>query len=235
MELEIGNSLINNIGKEQNNFLQTTLGKAINSGLDLGIRFLLPSWAEDKVIELKDNLFNYGLKDGISKTIQSVIDTGKAAIGVVTGNFENVNQINEAVKKGGIIDSVSDLLDGVFNKIKESGKVNSSVLDILNNGKESLLDNIQNKIETVLTEQILASENLEQNLNNWKLAYENKDFPRMEKEYIEIKDNLKKLAPIENIIKNAKQVEDLHNLIKNKGQDFNLSQNEISLINSLNI
>ena len=62
----------------------------------------------------------------ISKTIQSVIDTGKSAIWIVTGNFENVNQINEAVKNGGILDSVSEIFDSVLNKIYSSGKLNDT-------------------------------------------------------------------------------------------------------------
>ena len=106
MQLELTNNLNNSLEKKQNNFLQSTLGKAINNGINIGLRYILPNWAENKVIELKDNLFNYGLKEGISKTIKSVIDTGKSAAGIVTGNFENINQINEAVKNGGIIDSV---------------------------------------------------------------------------------------------------------------------------------
>ena len=108
MQLTLENNFNNSLEIKQNNFLQSALGKAINNGINIGLRYLLPNWAEDKVIELKDNLLNYGLKDGISKTIQSVIDTGKSAIGIVTGNFENVNQINEAVKNGGILDSVSE-------------------------------------------------------------------------------------------------------------------------------
>ena len=50
------------------------------------------------------NLINFGLKDGIKKSIDSVIETGKEAVGIVTGNFENVTQIQKVVKNGGIID-----------------------------------------------------------------------------------------------------------------------------------
>ena len=48
----------------------------------------MPDWAENQVIELKDNLINYGFKEGISKTIKDTIDIGKSAAGIVTGNIE---------------------------------------------------------------------------------------------------------------------------------------------------
>ena len=142
MELGLTNNLNNNLEIKQNNFLQSTLGKAINNGINIGLRYLLPNWAEDKVIELKDNIFNFGLKDGVSKTIKSVIDTGKSAAGIITGNFENINQINNAIKNGGIIDSVSEIFDTVLSKMKVADKINGTTFDIIKNGKDSILKSV---------------------------------------------------------------------------------------------
>ncbi len=235
MELLIENNLKNNIEEKQNNFLNSTIGNAINNGIDIGIRYLLPDIVEDKVIELKDNLINFGLKDGISKTVQSVIDTGKSAIGIVTGKFDNVNQINEAIKSGGIIDSVSDLFDNVLNKVEDSGKINSTISNLIRNGKDAILNNVEKNIESTLTSQITTSEKLEKNMNNWKEYFNNRDFFGMEKEYKKIENNLKEMVPIENTINNARNIEILHNLIKNNGQDFNLTQEEIELANKLSL
>ena len=57
--------------------------------------------------------------------ISSAIDFGKSALGIVTGDFDNINQMQTAVKTGGIIDSVSDVLDYTINKVVEKGKINS--------------------------------------------------------------------------------------------------------------
>ncbi|MBR0427184.1 MAG: hypothetical protein IJK18_03185 [Clostridia bacterium] len=235
LESNLNNNLTNNLEVKQNNFLQSALGKAINNGINIGLRYVLPNWAEDKVIELKDNLLNYGLKDGVSKTIQSVIDTGKSAIGIVTGNFENVNQINEAVKNGGIIDSVSEIFDSVLNKIYSTGKINSTTFNLIRNGKNSILNNVERNIESTLTSQITSSQRMENYINNWKDYFKDKDFSGMEKEYRKIKTELKELVPIENTINNARNIELLHNLIKNNGQDFNLKQEEIELANKLSL
>ena len=235
LENNLNNNLTNNLEVKQNNFLQSALGKAINNGINIGLRYLLPNWAEDKVIELKDNLLNYGLKIGISKTIQSVIDTGKSAIGIVTGNFENVNQINEAVKNGGILDSVSEIFDSVLNKIYSSGKLNDTTFNLIKNGKNSILNNVEKNIESTLTTQITSSQRMEKYINSWKEYFQNKDFPGMDKEYKNIKTELKQLVPIENTINSARSIELLHNLIKNNGQDFKLTQEEIELANKLSL
>ena len=235
LDVSLNNSLNNNLEMKQNNFLQSTLGKAINNGVNIGLRYLLPNWAEDKVIELKDNLLNFGLKEGISKTIQSVIETGKSAIGIVTGNFENINQINEAVKNGGIIDTFSDVFDQALNKIYSLGMINSTTYNLIRNGKNSILNNVEKNIESNLTNQINSSKRLENYINNWKDYYYKKDFKNMEKEYKKIKAELKELVPIENTINNARVIENIHNLIKNNGYNFNITQSEIELVNKLSV
>ena len=176
------------IEKEQKNFLETTIGKIVNTGLDIGIRALLPDFLDEQVIKLKDNLFEYGFKEGITKTIDDAIDLGKSAIGIFTGNFENIEQMQSAVQNGGIIDGLSDLLDTVVGKVSQKGLINSNVANILTQGKDIILDNVQSNIEKTFTEQITNSNNINQYINDWKNAFENKDFNTME---IQISTNRK--------------------------------------------
>ena len=235
MELKIENDLNTNLELEQSNFLDTVLGQAIDNGIDIGIRYLLPDYLEDKIIELKDNMIKYGLQEGFSQTIKSTIDTGKSIIGIFTGNFENVNQINEAIKKGGVIDSVSNILDEVLDKLKSSGKVNGTMVDIIKNGKETILNNVEKNIENTMTKQNITFEKLQENINNWKDFYNSKDFKGMEKEYKKIKAEIKELIPFENTINSARTIENLHLLIKNNGQDFNITSEEIELAEKLKL
>ena len=53
-EIKLENNLVNE--KEQNNFLETTLGKTINTAIDIGIRALLPDFIDDQIINVKNNL-----------------------------------------------------------------------------------------------------------------------------------------------------------------------------------
>lgn len=233
MELALENNIINNLEKEQNNFMKKTIWKAVDSGLNIGIKALLPNYIEDKVIEIKDNIVQYGLKEGIQKSVENAIDTGKSAIGIITGKFENTYQVNEAIRNGGIIDTASHILDNVIDKLEYKGKINPMISSILTNGKDTILSNMENNIENKLKEQTQKTENLEYNIKQWTSNYNNKNFKEMEKAYKNIEKNIKELIPLENTINSARKIETIHNLIKNNGQNFNLSNDEIELANKL--
>ena len=229
--IELNNNL--EIEKEQKNFLETTLGKTINTGIDIGIRTILPDYIEEQIIDLKDNLIKYGLKEGIKKSIDDAINIGKSAIGIVSGNFENIAQMQEAIKNGGIIDNVSSLLDSVINKVQSNGLINSTVARTIKQGKNSILNNVEKNIENTFNNQIKALNYTEKYIENWKNYFENKDFYGMEKEYKKIKTEMNYLAPIEKMINEARTIENLHMLIKNNGQDFNLTKEQMELAEKL--
>ena len=229
--IEINNNLNNEV--EQKNFLETTLGKTINTGIDIGIRALLPDYIEEQVIDLKDNLIKYGLKDGIKKSIDDAINLGKSAIGIVTGNFENISQVQEAIKSGGIIDNVSNLLDDVINKVYSKGLINSTVAKTIKQGKNSILNNVEKNIENTFNKQINSLKYTEKYINNWKEYFNKKDFDGMEKEYKKIEKEINNLMPIEKTIRDVKTIENLHNLIKNNGQNFDLTQEQLELAEKL--
>ena len=230
-QLNLENNINNNV--EQKKFLETTLGKTINAGVDIGIRALLPDFIEEQIIDLKDNLLNYGLRDGIKKTISDAVDFGKSAIGVVTGNFESISQAHDAVKTGGIIDSMSNLLDSVINRAKQSGLIKPNVATTLRQGKNSILNNVEKNIEKTFTNQMEILNSTEKYVNNWKNYFNKKNFEGMEREYKKIENKIKNLIPIEKIISDVKTIENLHNLIKNNGYDFNLTQDQIELAQML--
>lgn len=230
-ELIINNNLNNEV--EQKNFLETTLGKTINTGIDIGIRALLPDYIEEQVIDLKDNLIQFGLKDGIKKSIDDALNLGKSAIGIVTGNFENISQVQEAIKSGGIIDNVSNLLDDVINKVYNKGLINYTVAKTIKQGKNSILNNVEKNIENTFNKQINSLEYTEKYINNWKEYFNNKDFEGMEKEYKKIEKEITNLIPIEKTISDVRTIENLHNLIKNNGKDFNLTQEQLELAEKL--
>lgn len=230
-KINLDNNLVNE--KTQKSFLETVLGKTINTAIDIGIRALLPDFIDEQIINIKDNLLNYGLKDGISKTIDDAIDLGKSAIGIVIGNFENVSQMQEAVKAGGIIDGVSSLLDVVVDKVRKAGLINYNIANTIKTGKNVILNNVENNIENTFTKQYEAIEYANKYINNWKGYYADKNFEGMQKEYNKIEKQLKNIAPIEKTINDIKTIEVLHNLIKNNGQDFNLTNEQLELAEKL--
>ena len=86
-------------------------------------------------------------------------------------------------------------------------------------------------IKCQTSDQISNVKLVDKYINNWKEYYNKKDFDGMEREYEKIKLKLKDLAPLENTLNNANYVENLHTLIKNNGKNFNLSEEELELVN----
>ena len=163
------------INKSEINFLETTLGKAINTAIDIGIRALLPDFIDEQIINVKDNLMNYGLKDGITKTIDDAIDVGKSAIGIFTGNFETVSQMQNAVQSGGLIDGISSLLDTVVEKANQKGLIDYKVASTIKQGKNVILNSIESNIEEKFNEQYTGLENMQNYINNWKKHFDKSD------------------------------------------------------------
>lgn len=176
---------------------------------------------------------NYGLKNGINQTIDDAINLGKSAIGIVTGNFENVSQMQSAIQSGGLIDGVSSLLDTIVDKVSRKGLINNSVAKTIKQGKNIILNNVEKNIETTFNKQYVAIENTNKYINNWKSYFKNKDFNSMNREYMKIEKQLKNIVPIEKTINDARTIEILHNLIKNNGQNFDLTSEQMELAEKL--
>lgn len=233
INLEKNNNIENATYEKQKNFLDTNLGQAINLGIDFGIKALLPNFLEDEVIEIKDSIITDGFKEGIKTAIDNAVDLGKSFLGIFTGKFENISQIKEAIKKGGLIDSISDVLDWGIKKAKTNKLIKSSTANLIKKGKNIILNNVSDNIENNLDSQVESVEKIDKYIEKWKSYYEEKDFTNMDKQFKKIEKELEKVLPLENIITKARQLENIHNLIKNNGKNFNLSQEELELANKL--
>ena len=229
--MEINNNI--NLEKSNNNFLNNIFGKTINAAIDVGLRAVFPDLIENQIIDIKNSLLENGIKSGINTAINSAVDFGKSAAGIVTGNFENINQVKIAIGNGGIVDSVSNVLDKVINTVYQKGYIDKNIKNLIKNGKNVLLKNVSDNIKNQLDEQTNEVEKLEKYLDNWKDSYNKKDFLNMEKIYNKIEKQSEKIIPLENIINETKQIKALHNLIKNNGQNFEITKEEERLAKNL--
>lgn len=234
IEREINNELKNSLENTEKKFLPTILKNTINNAIDFGLKTILPDLIEEQVIDIKNSLFENGLKDGIRTAVDSTIDLGRSALGIFTGNFENMKQIETVIGNGGIIDSISTVIDKASNKAYELGYINKTVNTIITKGKDILLDNISSNIKKELEEQTDSTQKLERYIESWKECYHNKNFEGMEKVYNKIEQQLEKVVPLENILKETRRVESIHNLISNNGHNFEISDVEKQLIETFN-
>lgn len=218
---------------EQSGFLQSTLGQVINFSVDTGLRAILPDIIEDEIIDIKNTIINEGFTSGINEAINSAIDFGKSALGVITGNFESIAQAEKAIEKGGIIDGISNVLNYTIDKVTEMGVLPEQISNLIRNGKDAVLNNITSNIKQEFKSQSENVENLQSYTELWREGFENQDLNQMEEYIDKIQSKLKEIMPIENLISEARQIENIHELIKNSGGNFNLSEEELELANIL--
>ena len=221
MELNIGNKQENNLDKDlkqniekgidnnvteekQNSFLQSTLGKTINTAFDLGLRAVLPELIEDQVIDVKNTIMNCGFQEGINSAIKSAIELGKSALGIFTGKFENLSQVHTAIKKGGIIDSVSNVINNVVNQASKNNLISKGTTRFIKKGKNAILDTISANIEDKFLEELRSLEKVSKYIENWKNSYNNKDLVGMEREYNKLKKQIDSITPLQSTINEAK-------------------------------
>ena len=217
------------ITKDQKNFLETTLWKVVDAGLNTGIRALLPDLIENEVITVKNEIVKNGFKAGAKQAINSAIDMGKSLLGIVTGNFETITQAQNAIKSGGIIDGISNVLDYSIDKATKKNVINQEIGNIIKKSKNVVLNTIEANIEEKFKNQQSSIEIINSCSENWKNCFNNQDFKGMDKEYKIIKENFKELLPLEKTIKQVRELENVHLLIKNNGKNFNISNEELEL------
>lgn len=227
------NVMENELSKNQKKGIEKLLESTFNKSIDMGLKILLPDMIENQIIEIKNVILNNGLSDGLKNALNQIRDFGKSTLGIITGNFENIGQVQLAIKNGGIIDSLESAMDFALNKALQNSLIDNNVFEILKRGKDSILNTVSSNIENEFYKQIDNIEKLEKYEKNWRNYYNNKDFEGMEKEYEKIKIKLKELIPFEKTIKSGRIIENLHNLIKNNNKSFELTKEQTELANML--
>lgn len=227
---------IEKLNNKQNEFLKTNFGKIINGTMDIGIKIVMPDFVENEIIAVKDSLLEEGFSAAVDTAIEEATNLGKSAMGIITGTFENISQIKKAIKKGGLIDSLADVLDKTIDLAKKGGKIKSKTATALKNGKKSIIKTIKSNIDDELENQVEIIEKIDGYITKWYQYYEQKNLPNMEYQYNKIQECLSQVFPLESTINKARTVENLHELIKNNDREkrFELTEEEKELAKMLN-
>lgn len=214
------NNLKLNIKNMQENFLDSKIGQLANDAIDTGLKYLLPDFLEEDVIEVKNVLMNEGLTEGINKAVENAIDLGKTAIGIFTGSFENVEQAEDALKEGGVVEGISDSLDYILEKLEKSKIISNNMSNLIKSGKDFIFDNLKENINDEFVSENKSINNIKNYINNWEKSYSEKDLNGIKNEYEKIEQEAKNIIPLENILSQINKIENVNELINNS-DNFN--------------
>lgn len=220
---DIGEKIKNiefNLGEGQERFLETTIGKIANSVLDIGLKKVLPDFLENDVIEIKDVLFNEGFSECIDKTVENAINLGKTAMGIITGNFENIEQAEKALEKGGLLEKLSEGLDYVLEKLEKNKIISNQSCSLIKKGTDLIFDMLNKKIKNEFLKEKEIIKKIGENVINWEKSYLAKDTIGVNNYYNEIKEKIEEVMPIESVLNNFKLIENVNKIINNSN-DFN--------------
>ena len=106
-------------------------------------------------------------------------------------------------------------------------------LKVFEENKNKISKQFEEKIQDNIKVAVKVFNENDKNINKWKEAFNNKNFMKMEKIYKEIEKNKVNTVSIEENIKELKKIENMHLLIKRKGGDFNLTNEELELVEKL--
>lgn len=206
--------------KLQENFLESKIGKIVNSTIDISLKKILPNFLEDEVIEIKDTLLTEGLTEGVNKAVENAIELGKTALGIFTGEFESIEQTKNALEKGGVLEGISDGIDFVLKKLEKSEIISKNVSNLIKGGKELLINNINSNIDVEFDKEIDSLNKINNYIEKWEKGYLNKDIKELNNQYNKIQKELKKIMPLQEIFNNIKKINNINELINNS-KDFN--------------
>ena len=230
---ELGNKLNEKFDLQnlQENFLNSNIGQIANVAIDMGLRNLLPDFIENEVIGVKDALIKGGIREGIDTAIQNTINFGKKILGIDNASFSSIQQAENAIEKGKLKENITNAISNAIEKTSNLNLISENVSNQLKDGKGLIMDNISTNVENEFSNEIKALEKIEKYIGNWEKFYKQKNVEGLTKEYSKIQKQMKKIMPLENIIKKLNKIETINELIKNN-KNFDFSDVYLELASS---
>ena len=216
----------------QEDFLKSSIGQIANTAIDIGLKSMLPDYIEDEVIEVKNSLISGGIREGVNTAIEKTIEVGKKFLGIENNEFKSIDEAKETIEKGDLTNNISDAIDFALEKISNLNLISENILDIIKNGKDLVLNNMNTNVEGEFVNEMKALKKIEKYIENWEKCYSKKDVEGLNKEFNKIEKQMKKIMPIENILEKVNNIKNINWIMENN-EDFDFSELYLNLSKAL--
>lgn len=223
--------LIENL--KQPHDIKIDIGNLANTGLEFGLRTVLPDFIEDDVIDIKNKFIQEGFTEGVKETYEKVKDVGKSIQGIFTGKFESVEQVKRLIQTDGILDGASEIIDKTLKMLLNKKKINKNTYNLIKTGKKEIINSLEDQLEGYYKTDEYSIEDLEKYCSEWKESFRQKDYQSMENTMKKINRRLEKNKILEKTIEEARNIEKIQEYISKKGSIDNLSEKEKELLEKI--
>lgn len=219
LDLEKNNDLV--ITENAKNIFDN-ISDAFSNAVDKGVELLrIPDNALNKV---KEGFENFDFKDVASSAVESALKTGMKSLGMKVSTFNSLKGVFDAVKEGNLKDGLSSALNAGISILK----VPSTVKSFLNSSKNLILDKaFEDELKIVMKKQQNTISRINKKCDQIEEAINKGDVLSVEKVIKTLKNDLKKVMPIQNVIERGNSIVNQYELLKNKGASLTQDEKEL--------
>ncbi len=164
---------------------------------------------------VKSGLEKIDLKDIGSAAVESALKTGMKNLGMKAGMFNNIKDIFEAIKEGGLKKGLSAGLNVVIGLLKIPTKAKT----MIKNGKDLILDScFEDELKAVMKKQQNTISRINKKCEQMENAFQKGDNKTLERISKTLKSDLEKVMPIAKVIQKGESILNQYELYKNKGK-----------------
>lgn len=217
--------------------MKNELGKLVSNTLDRTCTYTIknmpvPDAFKDILYDIKESFKTKDFKEIVKTIVNSSVREGLEIIGFDKEKIQNLKDITEIAKKGGLMQGVKAGIEMVAKKYLDNNLVGDFVYDFFNSIKIEPLnktfgEKLNNSIENVLKNK----EKFFNACNNFKEAYENFDIEKINILSKEIKNKFKVVNYDRECISKNKIIQNITMLVNSKKEK--LTEAQLQLCNVL--
>ena len=196
--------------------LMDGLSTVVDRVVTTGIKALpLPGEWGENILDIKQALEKGGLKGGIEEAVSVAVKEGAKFLKLPGNVIEDVMELKDALKKGGIKEGASKAVDLAIENAVRYNLIPGSLGKGLQGAKDAVWGHsFDSELDKMFQKQEVTLKRLTKSCDTWEKSYTEGSIEGMKGAVKNIESDLKKVLPLENVLKRAQEVRCNHRLLE---------------------